>query len=234
MSIRRVYDPDECDEQGVPLDWERCRLCDGSGELRQMGTAHDGGEYRPCERCGGHGSLKAAALHEKSLARFPSGAVGWVMLPVAPIRCESCSHPMSEGTWDDPFAAANLGLGYVETRARGERLILRGEEPRAIDAPGTTASLHYSPCDDGCRHDGDHVRWHVRGQGWIEGGRITEPIGQHITRMGPPDDITGPMPIEASWRPVDIRCLGWPHDLRPEKLAVLCLRCFAERSRASA
>lgn len=28
---------------------------------------------------------------------------------------------------------------------------------------------------------------------------------------------------------VDVRCLGWPHDLRPERLVVLCLRCWAER-----
>jgi hypothetical protein len=36
--------------------------------------------------------------------------------------------------------------------------------------------------------------------------------------------------FRASWRPVDVRCLSWPHDLRPESLAVLCLRCWAGRA----
>lgn len=56
MSVLRVYDPSECDEHGVPLDWEHCRRCGGDGGLTAY--AADGG----CPRCGGHGSLKAAAL----------------------------------------------------------------------------------------------------------------------------------------------------------------------------
>jgi hypothetical protein len=39
-------------------------------------------------------------------------------------------------------------------------------------------------------------------------------------------------PFEASWRPVSLRTLGGPDDLRPENLAVLCLRCWAAESAA--
>jgi hypothetical protein len=35
--------------------------------------------------------------------------------------------------------------------------------------------------------------------------------------------------VEASWRQVDVRRLSWDHDLRPEYLAVLCLRCWSTR-----
>lgn len=49
-----------CDEHGVPLDWERCRVCRGSQVIH---TDKPGlTSPRPCPRCGGHGSLHAAAL----------------------------------------------------------------------------------------------------------------------------------------------------------------------------
>jgi hypothetical protein len=124
--ILRIYDPIECDEQGVPLDWERCRACGGELRIRAV-----------CSVCAGAGSLKAAAL------------------------AEAVEGPKS-GKW------------HVNT-VTGERFYAYTEPIR--------------PNPELCCKDCDQ---------------------QHSL----------------------VRALGWPHDLRPEKLAVLCLRCFAERTLA--
>jgi hypothetical protein len=139
---------------------------------------------------------------------------GSVPIPEAEIghRCESCSHPMSEGTWEDgprrEWTAEDADLAELAG-------VPSGSGPR----------VHYSPCDEGCDHGGPaRLRLEQRGEkGWIP-----------VTDQRPGDALLLDRvdAVEASWRSVDIRTLGWPHDLRPEKLAVLCLRCFAERSSA--
>lgn len=64
--VLRVYLPDECNDAGIPLDWLRCRACQGVAVILNM----DGGNHSLCEACGGHGSLKAAAPRTKR----PSGS----------------------------------------------------------------------------------------------------------------------------------------------------------------
>jgi hypothetical protein len=56
-------------------------------------------------------------------------------------------------------------------------------------------------------------------------------LNYHWQVFGPVDAATLKLTpdFEASWRQVDVRTLGWPHDLRENKLAVLCLRCLAEQ-----
>jgi hypothetical protein len=112
---------------------------------------------------------------------------------------------MSEGTWEfhpQPMLCQTKGewqketLAYALDRLRDRR---RDPDPRVV-------AVHYSPCDEGCRHGGP-----TRCEAFT---------------------IDGPSDVEASWRQVDVRCLDWPHDLRPESLSVLCLRCFVERQRA--
>lgn len=205
-SILRPYKPSECGDDGYPLDWERCRPCDGSGELRQMGTAHDGGEYRPCERCGGHGSLKAAALDRaayraaaKELSPYVQTMQDWRAKNEAP-RCESCAHPMSEGTWEGEQRGSDL----TEQFTMACHALSGGREP-------TNPGVHYSPCDEKCDH-GDP------GRRWID----QDPPTLYAAKPEPR--------VESSWRPVDIRVLGFPNDLSPDNLAVLCLRCLAERA----
>lgn len=63
----RIYDPGECDSAGVPLAWERCRTCKGTGIVDEgAGDVNPPGAPEviegPCVACGGHGSLRAAAL----------------------------------------------------------------------------------------------------------------------------------------------------------------------------
>lgn len=240
----RIYDPAECDKNGVPLDWDRCRTCGESGRVTPLDEADGplpfGEVYRDtyeaivrddaqalgdappssevmreqratCLTCGGHGSLKAAALHFLSYAQWNAVDLAWASGPLfveRPTRCEDCGHPMSEGTWEDPPIASDLG--YMETRARGELAVRNGVTWQAV-------SVHYSPCDEGCRHSGPG-RWFDNDFGdWHVGDDVRWQPRFHVA--------------DASWRPVDVRTLGWPHDLRPEKLAVLCLRCWAERSR---
>lgn len=119
------------------------------------------------------------------------------------IRCEDCGHPMSEGTWTHE---PPCGFVEAERRAMVEH-----------DFSTDDKAVHYSPCDEGCRHGGPG-REQVGPEVKIDLGAGSHPIEPVVRR-------------EASWRQVDVRTLGWPHDLRPEKLAVLCLRCYAERNK---
>lgn len=243
MSILRVYDPADCDERGVPLDWECCRTCKGAGEVQYSTTPGIDPRDPACETredqcgvCDGHGSLRAAALAEKEWRDD-----GWALVrPVAPPhthRCESCGHPMSEGTWEYDTAGWRGGKGewcepahptaaHVRLDEHALAVLREGQEP-------TMYGVHYSSCDEGCRH---------YGLAFDEHGYLTADPPVEIVRPVPEgtdsDVQIGPLidegygPYQASWRPVDVRTSGWPHDLRPEKLAVLCLRCFAERSAA--
>lgn len=232
-SVLRVYDPAECDEHGVPLDWEKCRTCDG-GLLPYVGWTT---VPVSCDVCGGHGSLKAAALawfartcpHGHKLvginrdhhAKYdPCDRVS-----EAVCRCEGCGHPMSEGTWEGehPHPRPDLLVGFALTELR------EGREPRTevFDPPGTFAggNHHFSPCDEGCRHGGP---WRYRGE--FVAGVGADWIDPHgAVQLDPQVALARGFEVEASWRQVDVRTLGWPHDLRPEKLAVLCLRCWAVR-----
>lgn len=207
MTIPGIIDPPDCDKSGVPLDWERCRTCEGRGEAHgswpdgRMATMPD-----RCPTCDGHGSLKAAALdHLKRIGK----ARTWTTPDYAP-RCEDCGHPMSEGTWEDisPGRPENDKIDHEAMRkgyaaAAWKILSVDKQEPTKRIGDLTL----YSPCDEGCRHGGP---------GRLDGIPIADMQRARIR-------------AEASWRPVDVRTLGWPHDLRPEKLAVLCLRCYAER-----
>lgn len=233
-TILRIYDPVECDANGVPLDYERCRACCGVGMVFE----------RTCDVCDGHGSLKAAALayltttcgaREESVGavcnRRPhddrwhgeirdgetwAGWGGGEPNPQRqePARCDGCGHPMNEGTWEH---------GHLWQHAfDGPLRWLRGEFSDDAEPPGP--SVHWSPCDEGCRHGGPM--------------RVGDPPSPYDPYA---DTLTAGRAVaawprrraEASWRPVDVRPLGWPHDLRPERLAVLCLRCLAERDEAT-
>ncbi len=156
-----------------------------------------------CRACDGHGSLKAAALAamQHSYAQERPRGNG----PLA-LRCEGCGHPRSEGTWEDGGfqRSSDEWLVWAATHLR------QGRAPPAHlgGTPATAFATHYSPCDKGCTHDLTGTR-----TAGLAAGKMA--VDCH--------------PLEASWRPVEVRALGWPHDLRPEKIAVLCLRCWAMR-----
>lgn len=207
--ILRWYDPKECDADGVPLNWGSCRACGGSGRIPLVDEArHDTYGHADCEVCGGHGSLKAAC---KRIYRVP--------------RCGDCGHPggpMSEGIWEDgTWPQRGDGPG---THAWAWEHLRRGNEPPRNLSDDTlehrTFAVHYSPCDGGCKHGGPW-RWRTTATPPDEWRYIAESPYPHIGNET--------ASVEASWRSVDVRYLGWPHDLRPERLAILCLRCWAAR-----
>lgn len=252
--VLRIYDPAECDPHGVPLDWESCRACEGRGRAMDAQPIGRLGMMEAvevsCPRCGGHGSLKAAALAAKAVLpltcgcgsrRAGEGARGGYGCPHCsePFgdpssdvrhRCEDCGHPMSDGTW-----AANQHLRGWEPwtgdttlfdpeRTAERRFVL--SDPDFIYAPHPfPAPVHFSRCDEGCRHGGPaRVTFDSGNQQvmTLQDARIGELVGNVPTNV---------VSYGASWRPVDVRTRGWPHDLSPEKLAVLCLRCHAARTR---
>lgn len=231
MSILRVYDPSECDAAGVPLDWERCR-CQSFAMTDDVS----------CQFCLDQGSLKAAALdHELRWQRSEhiyAQLHGEVLREVAFMgRCTSCSHPMSEGTWEDHSRVPHAGVlagdeGLRRTWVRWAFEELRaGREPTRLDdsLPQSDGRVvHYSPCDEACTHGGP-IRWKAT---WADEPHTWMPEGP-LEAVPTGKGVANGTTIEASWRPIDIRTLGWPHDLRPEKLAVLCLRCFAAKSTES-
>lgn len=205
MSVLRVYDPPECDERGDPLDWECCREFTGLPEHLEF--------HSRCERCEGHGSLKAAALADCAMRQ----AGGLRPDPPGGIRCESCNHPMSKGTWEGESISIRWALEHL----RAQREPPTKREYGIPCPPG----VHYSPCDGRCDHGG-LVRVHNPDQlpdapYWSDALEFETAV-RHNVEAG--------MEVEASWRQVDIRRMGWPHDLRPEKLAILCTRCYAERT----
>lgn len=216
--LLRVYDPAECDSDGAPLDWERCRTCRGYG--KRLAGLMGRGEYERCSTCAGHGSLKAATL-----ARRWDLVMGCGHSPVDPpraYRCEDCGHPTSEGTWEGGGPINPTHMQHTVPLMLGI-----GREPEFTDDDGNVfRPVHYSPCDKWCHHGGPG-RWEFPRkpgeihQGVIEGSMAEGSVGRDVARG---------VSHEASWRQVDVRTLGWPHDLRPERLAILCLRCWAGRS----
>lgn len=256
--VLRIYDPAECDPRGVPLDWERCRACSGTGRTPSHLDLPREGE---CWTCDGHGSLKAAALEyalrpqgDEEVARrigefdhdaLPAdttAAVDQILADakrtqmvaaearaavMAQPRCDDCGHPMSEGTWEPRSPQWEPREGIIDgvgTEAWALAHLRNGDDPPR-EILGSAAGTHYSPCDDGCSHGG-HALVRDGGSSYMA---LTSTAEDHAAqRQDEPDT-----PLLASWRPVDVRTLGWPHDLRPEKLAVLCLRCWAARARRS-
>ncbi len=124
-------------------------------------------------------------------------------------RCEGCGHPQSYGTFPEGIHPTSheffLHCALMFFRS--------GLEPNGVMG---TSVPHYSPCDSECRH-GDTGRYFIDGK-WKETTDMPIVIPKNAT-------------YEADWRSVDVRTLGWPHDLRPHKLAMLCLRCYAETAR---
>ena len=256
MTVLRVYRMKECDAEGKPLDWNRCRTCDGTGALWPGGSQLHSPTPAECPSCDGHGSLKAAALamiressryRNTTWPRFAPNVLREGSLPgdktaaldqisehmgkivdadIAmgndPLRCEDCGHPMSDGTWEGlPGGDEDEMILYV--REAWERAV-RGRGPSYVEEryPGV---VHYSPCDEGCRHGGPG-RWEFpRVPGEIHQGVI----GGQMQEGSVGRDVARGVRHEASWRSVDVRTLDWPHDLRPESLAILCLRCWAAR-----
>lgn len=211
MSLLRIYDPWELDQDGIPLDFGQCRTCQGTGE-QEMQDARPWAA--PCGRCVGHGSLKAAALFGRlevawghGPVRVGSPAAAKMLADVG--RCEGCNHPMGEGTW--------VGESHFNTIDRPESWAIAhlraGDEPprRICDLEVRT---HFSPCDEDCHHSGPGRAPRF--------GEMAE-YNALITNVG-----TTPG-FEASWRHVDVRTLGHPHDLRLERLGLLCPRCYVAR-----
>lgn len=215
MSVLRVYDPAQCDAEGVPLDWECCQSCGGRGvEYGGIGMVNPaiGVGYvmdteQPCRVCVGHGSLRAAALHTRATVDAdPRTSMILDFLATNQqllVSCEDCQHPMSEGTWGSGRRPAPTELFAQRALVDALRFLKGGNEPRR---PG-----FWSVCGEACAHGG-HLR---------EAGR---PNSEMVDGEGDLFEVP-----EASWRHVDVRTLGWAADLRPEKLAVLCLRCWAAR-----
>lgn len=190
------------------MDWSECGRCAGMGKVPALmphGAVARGVESG-CPNCGGYGSLRAAAL---------AHAIGWQQ-PSEAGRCEGCGHPMSDNPWGE--RADGEPLLPHEAEAQLEYAL---GELRAGNEPDTWERLtHWSSCDEGCQHDGPF--------------RYTLPDGRWQTQFaGIKTDIARGVAsgarYEASWRPVDVRAMTWPHDLRPESLMALCLRCWAAR-----
>jgi hypothetical protein len=68
------------------------------------------------------------------------------------VRCEDCGHPggpMSDGTWEgDPPRDTDRARAFCGQRAL--------EEIRSGNVTPGLPVVHYSPCDEGCRHGGEH------------------------------------------------------------------------------
>jgi hypothetical protein len=186
----RIYDRAECDEDGVPLDWERCRTCAGDGGLTAYAT--DGG----CPTCDGHGSLKAAALvelrgqqvdaelhrreHAEARRLGRSGLSGgqrtelWLRIGrERTTRCEGCGHPMSDGTWEGEWVTASVveygdNNGWALAHLRYER-----SEPPA-EILGVPVCVHWSPCDEACTHTDGGLRARCDDGPWIDASYPTQ------------------------------------------------------------
>lgn len=222
QNIFRVYDPKECDKDGVPFDFLKCRACDGTGRLiHEIKGAHSDTfvANSPCPTCRCHGSLRSAALAELLLGELKGmGKMVGGQLPILfrgadrNARCDECNHPKSAGIWQGISEYEGFGGWNDEQRlAVALEELTRGWEPDKV-----SARIHYSPCDSECYHTGP-VRVERRTGGWLQ------PAGNKAILNA----IKSGRCVEASWRTVYARTLGWPHDLRIEKLAVLCLRCYA-------
>ena len=222
-TVLRVHAPEACDSAGRPYGWAVCGDCTG-------GIADSGGTVRPCTTCAGTDSIEARALREYLEQRGHTTGV---------VRCEQCRHPRSDGAWDPPnhVSALNGSTGHAE-----EHALLR---QRFGHCPVDTYGTHHSPCDPGCEHRGP-----VSEQA---GPLLARPSILQTPPALVPITFTAERPsvaawlehvtVYASWRRVALR-VGQPFDgmnpnnplhvrpfdLRVERLAVLCLRCWARRT----
>lgn len=123
------------------------------------------------------------------------------------VRCECCGHPLGRDVWEPlPLHPHTTLEGELRSRylAAAERVLREGREPAEL------GYVHYSPCDEGCRHGGPVRARHPREQAW-------EHWGRELTLPSLPATYAH-AEVQASWRPVATRAAG-----------VLCLRCYAER-----
>ena len=111
-------------------------------------------------------------------------------------RCEDCNHLMGEGTWEgdiNPHQTMPDKIAYVIQCFR------LGKEP-ALEI-----GVHYSRCDEKCRHGG-HMRMHNIGPSIPEDTWV-EVEGAHPN--DPPVDVQAHVKffdvVHASWRQVDVR-----------------------------
>jgi hypothetical protein len=128
------------------------------------------------------------------------------------VRCECCGHPLCrDEVWHDrrraPRDPRTIIDGELRSRylAAAERVLREGREPAEL-----VEYVHYSPCDEGCRHGGPVRARHPHEQAW-------EHWGRELTLPSLPATYAH-AEVQASWRPVATRATG-----------VLCLRCYAER-----
>ena len=222
-TVLRVHPPEACDRVGRPYGWAACEHCTG-------GVADSGGTVRPCVACAGTGSLEARALREYLEHHGHTTRV---------VRCEQCRHPMSGGVWDPPnhVSALDGSTGHAEEHALGR--MRYGWDP--VDTCGT----HHSRCDPGCEHRGP-----VSEQA---GPLLARPSILQTPPALVPITFTADRPsvaawlehvtVYAAWRMVALR-VGQPFDgmnpnnalhvrpfdLRVERLSVLCLCCWAQRT----
>lgn len=213
-TILRQYDPIlECDALGVPLNWDRCRSCNGTGRAvpRAAARATDAGE-KPCGVCRSFGCLQAAALAAFSQGIEPAAGA----LPRAPAitRCEECQHPSGPGIWTPPppsaTSDATIGAALAELQA--------GREP-------TRRVVHLSRCDVACVHQGPAQH---RTCSSVSAPPAPRPLTFSVERPTA-GAWAQHATVDAVWRPVAVWPLGPPNDVRPGKVAVLCLRCVAAR-----
>jgi ribosomal protein L40E len=198
-TIFRLYQKPECDSNLVPLDWYRCRTCKGTGR-NPIDDAH-------CWPCGGYGSLRAAALHALMTPVLHASFTDKVK-----IRCEGCGHPMSDGTWEGGGAWMR-DPGYLGMKLR------QAEEALRLCLEPTGNGVLWSPCDEVCRHRGPGRYLRTEGGSWVPVTDTSMVDGQQA--------LLG-LPLEASWRQVAVRTLGWPMDLSLNNLKILCTRCYAD------
>lgn len=216
-----------------------CPSCDGHGSLKAAalsgrGTWADAEHLYPGDVVG----LRRLAVEQfhrygAVLDEEKYGVGATFAVNIETHRCEGCGHPMSEGTWEPELPEHSNTLGFTVTGGElaslafemAEHRLRRGESLRA-------EPTLYSPCDEGCRHSGA-LRFHPTDGSapWVS-DVVRNPFVMPDGGTETAGDVAGRTDglVEASWRPVDVRCLSWAHDLRPEMLAVLCLRCFVERT----
>ncbi len=172
------------------------------------------------------------AISYGSPVRGPAHGGNAADLVDAGTRCQDCQHPWDgksledgwweptgDGEWDrrtwNQFALDSLSAGREPS---ADEFFAREHKARIA---AWQFSVHYSPCGEGCRHPHAPGRVRLPGQGWWNPVAELHHVGA-LREAG--------AEIEASWRHVDVRLLGWPHDLRRSKLALLCTRCLAARS----
>lgn len=108
-SLLRVYSKKECDQNNVPLDWKRCRMCKGTGRWRdplipQFPVRQNTVE---CPTCRGYGSLRAAALAHLGIESIRRGDYDGIIKTIVPRHFRASSRalisfgtlPLLESGW---------------------------------------------------------------------------------------------------------------------------------------